>query len=1336
MIYTTSKVRIKNHQATVDKTIILYRGDRNVEIQFEILENGYREYRVEGTNVILNLNASYGQLIVQKPDNTHIFSDIVPTQDGKVIFTIPRELIDETLEVGQYTFQIRLYNEDQTSRVTLPPVVGGIDIVEPIAIDDSFVDTAMVGYSIAQTDSDDEEDKRFDENGNYIKTYWEHGDIITAGKLNKVEDSLEAINANDIQNHIDVNEKIDALIESIDAAEYITETELNAKGYLTEHQDISGKADKTEIPTKTSQLTNDSGFLNQIPAEYITETELNAKGYLTEHQDISNKVDKVSGKGLSTNDYTTSEKNKLAGIEAGANNVKVYTAKECTTFTSDDGTCTPLAVQKAVGLFPPKEHEHSQYITETELNAKGYATVNQMDNKADKVTGVFYIEGDSTTAGVWTGQHEGITEYYSGLMINYKTNIAGVSGGSTLNINNLGAVQVVRNASTAVTTTYVVDSIINLTYTVDNGTAYWKIADYDVNTKTSSGTSNKTDSKMFIVGATSQSSSGVTTYTNTNCYIGKDNKLYSGGNKVIDSSDMTDRDRLHHSLVPSGTNIPAGSDLNTIDFIKVGSYKCGKNADAKTLLNSPTEKGFMMEVCSPLSTTLDNEVTETWVYRLRTIIDYNGNEWYQYTYSNGTAGNFIYSDWIKKAKVSDIPTKTSQLTNDSDFITSENINSLFDIDYDSLLAFDTTEIISKPNYDDDDDGSNYIDNDNNLILDDDLPAGTYTLKYEFEDGSYSDITSFIIDDDEDNEDVLESLPEGTTYKLNARWSGSTNTTADYNGAIAYKIPINIGENSSLKLTIANLPSVIESNTVNKIYYIDRDGNLVVGYDIMDQNFREVNPSFVSFLNGGKTIELILTPQTHHEYIAVSFLASSGSDAAITEDDMKNFIISLEEIDRRQILTLPRNSTFVHDVRFNESSGTMVENGGLVTIHIPVTGDGNTTYDVNIEGLPNPTLKDSANKIYYQNGDGSYIAPELSNIYFRHMTANEITFADDRKSCNLKITPASGVAYIVLTLLISASNGTYIAVSGKPMLNTVKVSLKPSGGVVNVLEEGEIYLNQRYSQSSNVFTAADGILLLTIPFTNINNDAMILSFSNLKHSLLGSNSGLYILDNNKSNGLSVNGNGAFHLMTSGVEVANDKLSGTVTFVPPINEGYLAIALRLNDTNTAITATDFKDYVITLETVKEGSDEPIEIDVMEEGEILFNKRWSKSAGGIKDELGTLCVSIPIDVDGNTECTLNINNMPISLVTYKDYNMQYFLNADKTVTYDVNNGNGYFGYMSKGWTTSDDGKSGTCVFTPSADMKFMYLNLHIKHAVSDMTITEADIPNISITLIIGGE
>ena len=87
-----------------------------------------------------------------------------------------------------------------------------------------------------------------------------------------------------------------------------------------------------EIPTKVSQLTNDSGFTNNVGT--ITGVKMNgaSKGtsgvvdlgtVITAHQDISGKVDKVSGKGLSTNDYTTTEKNKLAGIATGANKTVV-----------------------------------------------------------------------------------------------------------------------------------------------------------------------------------------------------------------------------------------------------------------------------------------------------------------------------------------------------------------------------------------------------------------------------------------------------------------------------------------------------------------------------------------------------------------------------------------------------------------------------------------------------------------------------------------------------------------------------------------------------------------------------------------------------------------------------------------------------------------------------------------------------------------------------------------------------------------------------------------------------------------------------------------------------
>ena len=57
-------------------------------------------------------------------------------------------------------------------------------------------------------------------------------------------------------------------------------------------EELANKADVTSLPSKVSELENDSNFISSIPEEYVTETELSAKGYLTEHQDISELVNK------------------------------------------------------------------------------------------------------------------------------------------------------------------------------------------------------------------------------------------------------------------------------------------------------------------------------------------------------------------------------------------------------------------------------------------------------------------------------------------------------------------------------------------------------------------------------------------------------------------------------------------------------------------------------------------------------------------------------------------------------------------------------------------------------------------------------------------------------------------------------------------------------------------------------------------------------------------------------------------------------------------------------------------------------------------------------------
>ena len=55
----------------------------------------------------------------------------------------------------------------------------------------------------------------------------------------------------------------------------------------------------------------------------------------------------------------------------------------------------------------------------------------------------------------------------------------------------------------------------------------------DGNSDTKTSSSNKASTKLYLVGATTQSTSGLTTYSNSNCYVGTDNCLYSNGKKVL-----------------------------------------------------------------------------------------------------------------------------------------------------------------------------------------------------------------------------------------------------------------------------------------------------------------------------------------------------------------------------------------------------------------------------------------------------------------------------------------------------------------------------------------------------------------------------------------------------------------------------------------------------------------------------------------------------------------------------------------------------------------------------------------------------------------------------------
>lgn len=246
MIFTESTIKISNNVSKMDSTIVLYRGDKNVEIRFTILQSPFKYSNTVATNVIESTNASYGQLVIKTPnDKPPIFSEVSATKEGTVLFTITKEMIDEIEELGVYTFQIRLMDENKQSRVTIPPVENGIEIKEPIAIEDdnttNVVGLAKANYAVATLS--DVDTPAFDDNGKYNKTNWNDGDIITNASLNKIEDGIYTTNENvtATKKYVDDNRigyiKSETVGETIDTSTMINS--FNNNSYIYESNNVT-----------------------------------------------------------------------------------------------------------------------------------------------------------------------------------------------------------------------------------------------------------------------------------------------------------------------------------------------------------------------------------------------------------------------------------------------------------------------------------------------------------------------------------------------------------------------------------------------------------------------------------------------------------------------------------------------------------------------------------------------------------------------------------------------------------------------------------------------------------------------------------------------------------------------------------------------------------------------------------------------------------------------------------------------------------------------------------------------------------------------------------------
>lgn len=162
--------------------------------------------------------------------------------------------------------------------------------------------------------------------------------------------------------------------QNIDLTGYATEEWVREQGYLTEHQDISGKADISYVDERFDSL--------ELP-----ETDLSNLATKTE---LETKVDKIEGKGLSTEDYTTEEKTKLSGIEEGANNyVLPSDVVKDSNYVHTDNNFTTTEKEKLSGLSNYDDTEIKNLIDEKADKSEIPTKVSQLENDGNGIDSKF-----------------------------------------------------------------------------------------------------------------------------------------------------------------------------------------------------------------------------------------------------------------------------------------------------------------------------------------------------------------------------------------------------------------------------------------------------------------------------------------------------------------------------------------------------------------------------------------------------------------------------------------------------------------------------------------------------------------------------------------------------------------------------------------------------------------------------------------------------------------------------------------------------------------------------------------------------------------------------------
>ena len=330
MIVRNLTLKVQGNRTCTDSPIYLYQNDRNIHLVITLNNVKYEVAR-----------DMYVSFTIVKPNGDVLDLTNGFLKDGKVHLILESELFDGDEEVGNALCQIKLYDNQRLSSISLPPFA--IHVLK--------------------------------DNGNPIID--NDRDVLLS------QDELKLLTENELALSMERKIKISELPTTTEVAGYVpvakgdttykldmstvaTKEEVNAKAdaehthdeYLTEHQDLSSYALRTEIPSVDGLASED--YVDTAIANLDVDVDLTGYATKDDLDEYALKTEIPSTDGLATEEYV--DRAVSSRIEDGSN----YATKSELAGKSDiNHTHEEYAlVGHTHNQYADVNHAHSQYLTE------------------------------------------------------------------------------------------------------------------------------------------------------------------------------------------------------------------------------------------------------------------------------------------------------------------------------------------------------------------------------------------------------------------------------------------------------------------------------------------------------------------------------------------------------------------------------------------------------------------------------------------------------------------------------------------------------------------------------------------------------------------------------------------------------------------------------------------------------------------------------------------------------------------------------------------------------------------------------------------------------------